>query len=28
LTVKKIQTLNKLENRSIIYPGQNLLLSP
>jgi hypothetical protein len=28
LTVEKIQRLNKLENRYIIYPGQNLLLSP
>ena len=28
LTVEKIQRLNKLEDRHIIYPGQNLLLSP
>ena len=26
LTVKKIQMLNNLEDRSVIYPGQNLLL--
>ena len=28
LTVEKIQMLNKLEDRILIYPGQNLLLSP
>ena len=28
LTVKKIQMLNKLEDRAVIYPGQNLLLEP
>ena len=28
LTVKKIQHLNKLNNRSVIYPGQKLLLTP
>jgi preprotein translocase subunit SecF len=28
LTVKKIQHLNKLNDRSVIYPGQKLLLTP
>ena len=28
LTVEKIQLLNKLEDSHVIYPGQNLLLSP
>lgn len=28
LTVKKIQNLNKLNDKSIIYPGQKLLLTP
>jgi hypothetical protein len=28
LTVEKIQMLNKLEGSYVIYPGQNLLLSP
>jgi len=27
LTVEKIQMLNKLEDKSLIYPGQNLLLA-
>jgi LysM repeat protein len=28
LTVKKIQHLNKMNGRSVIYPGQKLLLTP
>jgi hypothetical protein len=28
LTVEKIQMLNRLEDKSIIYPGQNLLVAP
>jgi hypothetical protein len=28
LTVKKIQHLNKMNDRSVIYPGQKLLLTP
>ena len=28
LTVRKIQHLNKLNDRSVIYPGQKLLLTP